>query len=473
MAATVERWDIFEIVLQGPTTGNPFVDVQVGARFRFQHREVVVGGFYDGDGLYRVRLMPDVEGEWRYETFSNVSELAGQQGVFTCTPPAAGNHGPIHVQDTYHFAYADGTPHLSIGTTCYAWTHQGDALEEQTLATLRTAPFNKLRMCIFPKHYRFNENEPVHHAYVRQADGGWDFQRFNPTFWQHLEQRVGQLRDLGIEADLILFHPYDRWGFADMGAANDDLYLRYVTARLAAYRNVWWSMANEYDLMPAKSMADWDRFFRVVQEHDPYQHPRAIHNCRGFYDHNKPWVTHVSVQHGDLERVREWRDTYHKPVVVDECKYEGNIERHWGNISAQEMVHRFWLGTVLGGYVGHGETYLHPQDILWWAKGGVLHGASPARIAFLRGLIEEHAAPGLTPFSREGASCGQEYYLYYFGINQPAQFFFDLPADKQYAVDLIDPWAMTITPVAGTFRGNFRLDLPGRPYQAVQARRVG
>jgi hypothetical protein len=106
---------------------------------------------------------------------------------------------------------------------------------------------------------------------------------------------------------LILFHPYDRWGFATMDAATDDCYLRYVVARLAAYRNVWWSMANEYDLMPNKSMADWERFFRMVQEHDPYGHLRSVHNCFAFYDHSKPWVTHQSIQHGDLEQTRVWR----------------------------------------------------------------------------------------------------------------------------------------------------------------------
>ncbi len=75
--------------------------------------------------------------------------------------------------------------------------------------------------------------------------------RFNPAFFRHLEKRVGQLRELGIEADLILFHPYDKghWGFDRMDAAADDRYLRYVVARLAAYRNVWWSLANEYDFM--------------------------------------------------------------------------------------------------------------------------------------------------------------------------------------------------------------------------------
>ena len=63
---------------------------------------------------------------------------------------------------------------------------------------------------------------------------------------QHLEQRVGQLRSLGIEADVILFDPYDkgRWGFDRMDAATDDRYIRYIVARLGAYRNVWWSLAN-------------------------------------------------------------------------------------------------------------------------------------------------------------------------------------------------------------------------------------
>ena len=171
MATPIERWDIFEFALDGPSTGNPFVDVQVGAKFRYKHREFVVDGFYDGEGVYRVRLMPDMVGEWSYETVSNVDALNGKRGSFTCTEATAGNHGPVAVHNKFHFAYADGTPHVSVGTTCYAWAHQGDELEELTLDTLRHAPFNKMRMCVFPKHYRFNANEPVYYAYERGEDG--------------------------------------------------------------------------------------------------------------------------------------------------------------------------------------------------------------------------------------------------------------------------------------------------------------
>src|ERR1039457_6522786 len=151
---------------------------------------------------------------------------------------------------------------------------------------------------------------------------------------------------------------------------------------LAAHRNVWWSLANEYDLVKTKTLADWDRFFRIVQESDPYQHLRSIHHSVTMYDHSKPWVTHVSIQGSDLEKAREYVAQYRKPVIYDEAKYEGNIPKRWGNISAQELVRRCWLGAVSGAYVGHGETYLDPDDILWWSKGGVLRGESPRRIAF-------------------------------------------------------------------------------------------
>jgi hypothetical protein len=491
--AEIEQWGIFELTLQGGAEGNPFLEVELSARFSYKHRTVEVEGFYDGDGVYKVRFMPDVPGEWRFSTRSNRDELSGAEGGFTCVPASAGNHGPVRVANSFHFAYADGAPFKQIGTTCYVWNHQGDELEQQTLETLRGSPFNKLRMCVFPKHYAFNENEPERYPFPCLSRGssrwtgswkvdvqaGWsfDFTRFEPDFFRHLEQRVGQLRDLGIEADIILFHPYDRWGFATMDAATDDRYLRYVVARLAAYRNVWWSMANEFDFMPDKSMADWDRFFRVVQESDPYGHLRSIHNGHVLYDHSKPWVTHQSVQHGDLEQTRVWREQVGKPVVVDECGYEGNIWQGWGNLTAQEMVHRFWQGTVRGGYVGHGETYEHPGDILWWSRGGALHGESAPRLAFLRRLQEDGPAPGLDPVDGvvpmfPCAGQPHAYYLTYFGAHQPARMMFDVPEGERYTAEIIDTWAMTVTRLDEPVVRGTTVPLPAKPYHAVILRRT-
>lgn len=474
----IERWGIFEVSARGPQNGNPFIDVNIRAAFEYKNRTVEVDGFYDGEGIYKVRFMPDVEGLWTYTIRSNSKEIDGLTGQFECIPPTGDNHGPVRIKNRYHFVYEDGTPYFPFGTTCYVWNHQGEELEQKTLESLEDSSFNKIRMCVFPKHYDHNQNEPVYHPFEGSLESGWDFERFNPEFFRHLEKRISDLMELGIEADLILFHPYDRWGYSTMDSEIDERYLRYIIARLASYRNIWWSFANEYDLMEDKTVADWDRFFRLVQEQDPYQHLRSIHNCREFYDHGKPWVTHCSVQHSDLTLVSEWLDLYKKPVVVDECTYEGDISHRWGNITARELVSRIWEGTTRGGYVGHGETYVHPQDILWWSKGGVLHGQSPERIAFLRKIVEEgpHGEVEPTDLGRDTHAAvgkGDEYFLAYYGASQSAYKDLSLPKGNQYKIEIIDTWGMTITPVEGVFEGDCRVPLPGKQYIALRIQKVG
>ena len=141
---------------------------------------------------------------------------------------------------------------------------------------------------------------------------------------------------------------------------------------------------------------------------------------------------------------------------------------------AEEMVRRFWLGTAGGAYVGHSETYLDPQDILWWSKGGVLHGESPQRIAFLRKILESAPPEGLNNLASYYLGAGQEgrYYLFYFDVNQPAEYVFELAPGVKYKAEIIDPWAMTITPVEGTFQGKFEMKLPGKPFLAVRFQRA-
>jgi hypothetical protein len=497
----VEQWGVFELSLKGPEEGNPFVDVRFSAVFSDGSRKVEVPGFYDGGGVYRIRFMPDTVGEWRYETLSNRWPLTGKRGAFRSTAPGAGNHGPVRVRNTYHFAYADGTPFRQIGTTIYSWQHRPEAMQEQTLKALAASPFNKVRMLVFPHDHAIKPEQtpPTLFPYVGTPPKQWDFSRFNPEFFQHLDQCVAKLRDLGIEADLILFHPYGKpWGFDTMDTSSDELYLRYIVARLSAYRNVWWSLANEYDFLRTKTESDWDRYFQVVQQADPAGHLRSIHNGFKIYNNNHPWVTHASIQNGaaveDVLRAQLYRDIWRKPVVFDEVKYEGNLKRRWAQLSGLEMVHRFWCGTVAGTYVGHSECFDNPEDLYWLGQGVRLTGQSPARLAFLRKIMEEGPAEGIEPVDKwqepyMGGKAG-EYYLVYFGTQAPNSWQFRLYKDAlregiQFKVEVIDVWNMTITPVEGVFVTGKKSDycfldeqgrsvpLPGKPYQALRIRRVG
>lgn len=467
-ASAVERWGIFEITLRGPASTNAYLNVKASATFTQGSQSVTVPAFWEDGDNYKVRFSPPSSGEWRYETKSSTPELNGKSGVLTATTSTGDNHGPIVVFDTFYFRYADGTPYHQFGTTCYAWVHQPLELQEQTLQTLAASPFNKIRFCVFPKsYYVANTNEPDRFAFLKGADGKFDFSRPDPVFWQNFEQRISQLQGLGIQADIILWHPYDRWGFSEMSREEDDRYLRYCIARFSAYRNVWWSLANEYDFMTEvpkghrgnKKWEDWDRFFSILQKEDPHQRLRGIHNGVKWYDHTKDWVTHASLQTSDMGGVR-FRAQYRKPVIYDECRYEGNISSSWGNLTARQMTQRFWLGTLSGCYVGHGETYKHPQDILWWSKGGVLHGESPKRIQWLKDFMARAPAfhelkplgdgKGTFVLAKEG-----EYYLVYC-LDQRSQTV-RLSGLRPYKLDLIDPWEMTVTPVGTASVGDYTI----------------
>ncbi|XEC97573.1 DUF5605 domain-containing protein [Paenibacillus tarimensis] len=468
----VERWGRFELTLHGPDDGNPFQEVRLSARFQYKNRVVEPEGFYDGNGTYRIRFMPDELGVWRYVTCSNRKELDGQVGEFICVKPFDGNHGPVRVKDKYLFAYEDGQPYMPFGTTCYHWTFTGsEAHEELTLETLRNSPFNKVRMCLLPTK---DMKPPLPLCFIGTSPEDLDKTRFNPGFFTHFERRIDDLMRLGIEADLVLFHPYDKgyWGVDNMDPDTDAYYLRYVIARLASFRNVWWSISNEYDFNPFKTVADWDRLLQLTQRCDPYQHLRSIHNgtkmykSSTLYDFSKPWITHQSVQHWDPELTTDWRYTVAKPVVIDEISYEGNSSRRWGNISGEEMTHRCWEGMTRGGFVGHGESFIDRETRAWISVGGALYGESAERIAFLRRMMEEGPEDWIE------AGLQGNYWLLYFGRRQHAFKTVDLPGDAEYGIEIIDTWNMTVTPLEGVFSGRCKVELPGKPYIALRIMRV-
>jgi len=467
--SAVEQWGVFETEFEAQPTAKPWQEIQLSALFQQGTRQIKTPGFWDGANTFRIRFSPPTKGTWTFRTISNQPQLDNQTGSLTVDAPTRENHGPIEVFKTFYLRYTDGTPYHQFGTTCYAWIHQTDALQQQTLETLATSPFNKIRFCVFPKHYTYNRNEPELYAFRKGADGKFDYNQPDPAFWHHLESRILDLQALDIEADIILWHPYDRWGYAEMSDTQDDQYLRYCIARLAPYRNVWWSLANEFDFMTdqprdrhpgTKQMEDWDRFFSILDQEDPYRRMRGIHNGRIWYDHARDWVTHASIQSSDMNGGVRYRRQYRKPVIYDECKYEGDIPQSWGNITARQMTQRFWLGTLSGCYVGHGETYKHPEDILWWSKGGVLHGASPQRIQWLKDFLSD--APPFDQLRPLGTDKGifrlgkdDEYYLAYCLEGQTLDF--RLPGEHPYKVDVIEPWDMTVRAVGSLTEGSFTM----------------
>ncbi len=454
-----------------------------------------------------MRFLPMQAGEWHY----SVSGLLCDTGTLTVQP--ADRHGPICVEGC-HFRHADGTRYSPFGTTVYALAHQTPQTTEETFRSLTDAPFNKVRLCLFPKHYEYNHNDPALYAFERDAEGNWDTDRPCFAFWDAFEEKLRRLDGLGFQTDLILFHSYDRWGFSKLGQAANLRYLDYLLRRFSAFPNIWWSLANEHDLMYHMTEADWEEMEAFVEENDPYHHLLSNHNCFALWDASQPNITHASLQTRQLTRIAEWRELYQKPVVVDECCYEGNLPQFWGCISGQEMVRRFWRVVVTGGCCTHGDTFLDPEgDVVWWAKGGRLKGESAPRIAFLQKLVESLPGPiDPAPFpmmdvyrkavskdltgldagyaayirsfarmSRDKAAaylatefsfmgrCSDDAFLIFYDLRCCAKDALALPENRSCRVELIDVWNMMREVLAENVSGKVTASLPAKENMAVLA----
>lgn len=509
----MRQYETFELVYTGEEPKENWVDVDLTAVFRCDNKETIVKGFYCGNNTYKIRFLPEREGEYEWETASSLNLTGELSGKVTCEGAAEGRHGKV-CANGIHFMYEDGTRYAPFGTTVYALAHQEETLIRQTFETLSNAPFNKVRLCVFPKSYDFNQNDPPYYAFNKKGED-WDVSHPCFKFWDHFEESIRKMDALGIEADLILFHSYDRWGFSGLSKEEALTYLDYLVRRFAAFPNVWWSLANEYELVAAFEEEWWQEYAEFINQNDPYKHLLSNHNILKFWDFSRPETTHCCLQDNNVVRVPEFQQKYQKPVIYDECCYEGNIMYPWGNLSGREMVHRFWTAVTMGGYATHGETFLDENDVLWWAKGGTLKGESAPRIAFLRNLIEE--LPGdlqyeptalelavsyamehpdekpeegnlLAVFGKRTAEedelrrhdlldkermvaghCGESAYLRYFRTQCAAQGAFELPANHTYRVDVIDTWEMTRTTVLIGVSGSVVFDLPGKPGMAALA----
>ena len=503
-----------EFTFEGPVLTNAWAAPQVAAEFSSAEETVRVKGFYDGEGIYKVRFLPEKAGSYTWQVNGAVS---GRGSVY-CS--AGEKRGKVSAS-SQHFIYANGSLYQSFGTTVYGLVHQPEALIEKTLRSLEASPYNKVRMCLFPKYYEYNREEPEAFPFEKTDAGVFDVQRPCLKYWQRLDRVLDRLEAMDIQADLILFHPYDKWGFSKMSMEDNLIYLETVIRRLAARPNVWWSLANEYDVLTAFEMEDWYTVEDFMTRCDPFHHLLSNHNWAKFYDFSREHITHVCVQFPWVQKAGLLAHEYQKPVIFDEMGYEGNVPMGWGNLSAFELVNRFWCVCAQGAWATHGEAFVSEDQVLWWSKGGNLKGASTPRIAWLRKFMESLPGPleadllplavndmppdkdtaealfaqmpeefqgfaramvSLSPLERErmvladpmySGHCGTDAYLYYYARTCPCMAHIELPGDGGYKVEVLDVWEMTRYTAMENAQGSVTVRLPSKEGIAVCAVRTG
>ena len=198
-----ERWSPMELCLQGPSQGNPFMEQSVTAVFRCSNEEVTVSGFYDGDGVYRVRFMPSFQGTYSFTVASTFSQPL--EGTFQVTPATGQNHGMVRVANTWHLATRTAHPITPWAPLAMCGPGRMTPSLPRRWKPSKTAPSINPLLCV-PKHYDYNLREPRSypyegtpmdasvltsenfHQYTGKTEGNhWDFFRFHPAHFRHLD----------------------------------------------------------------------------------------------------------------------------------------------------------------------------------------------------------------------------------------------------------------------------------------------
>ena len=216
-----------------------------------------VPGFYDGDGIYRVRFMPDNEGEWTYRTRSKTAALDGKTGSASAwSRPRRAITARSRSRNRHPFRLCRRHALFSLrhDLLCLDASAARDAG-----ADARDAEEDALQQ---DAHGRLPEGLPLQRqraaarllpARARTARKTSTGRIPSPSGISRARSR--RCRDLGIEADIIIFHPYDRWGYCNMSAEQDFRYVAYLdgTARRLPQRLV---VARQRIRLPARHQAD-------------------------------------------------------------------------------------------------------------------------------------------------------------------------------------------------------------------------
>ena len=398
------KWESIEIALTGPRSRgrgepNPFaisLDVLFTGPNGAQYR---VPGFYDGDGkggldgdVWKVRFSADETGLWKYVSQSENHQLGGHSGEFTITK------SPEDAPAFYRWGRLEYT---------------GTAENRIRYLKFRDGPYWLKAGCDDPENFL------------------GDYDTYNTTAKR--KAAIDYLADRGINSFYIMTHNVngddrDVWPWLGeterQAKANGGPNARFDVAKMAQWRELFEHMQNK-GVVPYLVLEDdsaWDRydheryyremiarfgdlpallfnfneehnenykltqaleFMRKLEQIDPYDHPRGIHNVNTPNDEyiDAPQVDFTSIQTGDvgvLSGLDKALDHHQKTLDwIERCRLRGEriLVINFDEGRPEEDRHAWWSTYLAGGvWEAHvNKPYDRPMSAwepVWTQLGG-------------------------------------------------------------------------------------------------------
>jgi hypothetical protein len=386
----VPRWQPCDFVVRSEVQTSNVFAVPFSATVRGpKDLRLKLPGFYDGQGMWKVRVSPTVEGEWSLVTESPMADLNGRRALFEAIANTNRQaHGGLRLDPQYprHFKFEDGTHCFLMGYECdWLWAldlgSQGLPVVEPFLDKLAASGFNYLLLNAFAQDSTWRLGKTGPDDYGPPPLFAWegtneapDHGRFNLAFWQHYDRVIEAMNRRGMIAHIMIkvYNKLVNW--PPKGSPEDDQYFRWLIARYAAFPNVHWDFSKE-----SNNERDLDYKLgriRFIRDNDPYHRPITTHTDLQAYDRGSyndvldyrcdqvhtNWHTSLLAH----RRQHVW------PVLNVEFGYEcgpgGLSDKTYRVVQEpEEVCRRAWEVCMAGGYGAYYYTYtawdvIRPQD---------------------------------------------------------------------------------------------------------------
>lgn len=336
-------------------------------------------GFYDGNGIWKVRVSPSAEGLWSLATHSPQADLDGRKMTFTCLPNTNSNiRGGARIDpgNPRHFIREDGSRWFALGYEC-DWLWALDLDRPNTLTLDRFLDKLAADGFSFIVTSAYGHDTPWLKGNSGPDDFGppplypWegtneqpDHSRFNLAYWRHFDRLMEALHQRGIDVQLMtkVWNKFVNWPANN--SPEDDQYYRWLVARYAAYPNVHWSLGKESQR--EKNLAYKLSRFKLIRDSDPHRRLLTTHDDAVVYDsgHYYDVLDYRSDQHkmNLRDNVLALRGRWTWPLVMVEYGYEhgpkGKDDKTYGVAQTPtEVCRRAWEVQMAGGYGVYYYTY--------------------------------------------------------------------------------------------------------------------
>jgi hypothetical protein len=425
-ADEVDAHDFLEVTVtvEGPSAKNPFTDASVSGWLRREGGErVEVAGFADSDdgSVHRIRFMPSKPGKHAYGvSYREGDFLREHKGSFVARDGKRRGLVRVDPAHPWHFLWeGTGEHYFWNGTTTYwllGW--KDDETIRGVVDRLAALGVNRIRVALCGRtkdggrwreplvqpidHFAFRLNPWVAARPDSVEDPGFDVTRFNVEHWRKAERLLRRAREKDVVVSIIFYLDgmdpgVDPFGKQGCGSEDEKRYYRYAAARLAAFSNVMWDIANEYQLF--RNEACVEKIAPVLDAADPYGHLTSVHGHEDFKFRKSPWADFAMYQswdeHGGHEFLLKHRRLQAEsgrpmPQVNEEYGYEDHYPT-WGENrrpparSADNRRRLAWGMYMAGSYQTTGERADRGTGAGPDTGGGWINGRGDDEMVMLRG----------------------------------------------------------------------------------------